>query len=205
MLWRHGRTGWNAAGRFQGQLDPPLDAVGRRQARASARVLARLRPDRVVSSDAQRTSATATELAALLAVPVAVDPRLREIRLGRWEGCTHAEVRERFPAEYAAWISGNDLPRGAGESYRAVAERSTAAIAASLADLPAGGLLVVVTHGGTARAAIGALLELPDSAWWRLAPLGNCRWSVLVEAERGWRLAEHNAGDPPRDDASDDR
>jgi ribosome-associated protein len=32
VLWRHGRTEWNAIGRFQGHLDPPLDDLGRAQA-----------------------------------------------------------------------------------------------------------------------------------------------------------------------------
>ena len=36
LLWRHGRTEWNATGRFQGQLDPPLDDVGRNQALLAA-------------------------------------------------------------------------------------------------------------------------------------------------------------------------
>ena len=36
-------------------------------------------------------------------------------------------------------------------------------------------------------AAIGALLELPVASWGRLAPLDNACWSVLVEADWGWR------------------
>ncbi len=38
------------------------------------------------------------------------------------------------------------------------------------------------------------LLELDAATAWRLAPLGNTCWSVLVEGERGWRLERHNAG-----------
>ena len=35
VLLRHGRTEWNATGRFQGQLDAPLDGIGRAQAEAA--------------------------------------------------------------------------------------------------------------------------------------------------------------------------
>ncbi len=62
-----------------------------------------------------------------------------------------------------------------------------------LAGVPAGGTLLAVTHGGTARAALGVLLELPFASWARLVPLGNCCWSVLVEGDVGWRLERHNA------------
>ena len=44
LVWRHGRTSWNAEGRFQGQLDPPLDEVGRAQAARAAAQLAALLP-----------------------------------------------------------------------------------------------------------------------------------------------------------------
>ena len=59
---------------------------------------------------------------------------------------------------------------------------------------PPGGSLVAVTHGGTARAVLGSLLDLPVASWARLAPLGNCCWSVLVEHPLGWRLEQHGAG-----------
>ena len=40
ILWRHGRTEWNVAGRVQGQTDVPLDEVGRQQAADAAARLA---------------------------------------------------------------------------------------------------------------------------------------------------------------------
>ncbi|HEU4490154.1 MAG TPA: histidine phosphatase family protein, partial [Jiangellales bacterium] len=54
VLWRHGRTEWNAAGRFQGQSDVALDDSGRAQAERSARLLAALWPTVLVSSDLLR-------------------------------------------------------------------------------------------------------------------------------------------------------
>ena len=63
VLWRHGRTAWNAEGRAQGQRDVPLDEVGVGQAREAAARLASLRPTAIVSSDLCRAADTAAELA----------------------------------------------------------------------------------------------------------------------------------------------
>ena len=52
---------------------------------------------------------------------------------------------------------------------------------------------ISVTHGGTARATLAAMLELPADSWGRLTGLDNCSWSVLVEHPLGWRLEQHGA------------
>ena len=104
-LWRHGRTEWNATGRFQGQLDPPLDAMGHQEAAAAAAhlVATGILPAGtvVVSSDLDRTVQTANVLTALLGAPLRRDARLREHGMGCWEGLTRAEVAERYPDQYA--------------------------------------------------------------------------------------------------------
>ena len=63
LLWRHGRTEWNVGHRFQGQADPPLDDVGRRQAEQAATLVAAYSPVAVVSSDLVRAVDTARPLA----------------------------------------------------------------------------------------------------------------------------------------------
>ena len=144
----------------------------------------------MVSSDLVRARDTAL---AVTPDPL-VDPRLRELHLGAWQGLTSEQARERYPEEHAAWRAGQDLPRGGGETYLQAGQRAAACV---LEHLPATGTLLAVTHGGTARAALGVLLELPAASWARLVPLGNTCWSVLVEGDVGWRLERHNAGVGP--------
>jgi probable phosphoglycerate mutase len=204
VLLRHGRTEWNSTGRFQGQLDSPLDAVGRAQAAAAGIAVAPMQPDALVSSDLARALDTAEAVAQASGLEIVTDDRLREIHLGEWQGLTRAEAKERFPAEYASWQAGEDGRRGSGETYGEVGVRAAACVSEWLERLGPGSLLLAVTHGGTARATIGTLLGMPVDSWWRLAPLSNCRWSLLADMGRGWRLEEHNAGSPPEEETGDD-
>ncbi len=194
VLLRHGRTADNAVGRFQGQLDTPLDGVGREQAAAVAAVLAQARPSVLLSSDLARAAATAAPLGELIGVSARPDARLRELHLGAWQGLTGAEAAERYPDEHLAWREGRDVPRGGGETYAQAGARATACLLEALPELAPGEVLVAVTHGGTARGVLGTLLEADPGQWWRFAPLGNACWSVLVEHPRGWRLERHGAG-----------
>ena len=127
---------WNAEGRFQGQLDPPLDAVGPRPGR-SARLRAAGRLPAadtvVVSSDLVRAAETAERPDRLLGIPLRRDARLRELGLGSWQGLTRAGRRRTPPGAVRrlARRAARAWPRVGGAG--AVAHRALAA----LADLPA--------------------------------------------------------------------
>ena len=97
MVVRHGRTAWNAAGRFQGQSDVPLDDEGRAQARAVGTMLASDAFDRAFASDLSRASETARIVLGERDVSLVLDERLREMRFGEWEGLVWNEIVERFP------------------------------------------------------------------------------------------------------------
>lgn len=157
-------------------------------------MLAALSPAALLSSDLSRARDTADALAAAAGIPAVLDPRLRELHLGTWEGLSSLEARDRHPEEHAAWRRGIDVHRGGGETHREAGERAVACLAEHLPDVRPGGTLVAVTHGGTAKAVVGLLLELPSASWGRLVALGNARWSVLVESDQGWRLERHNTG-----------
>jgi glucosyl-3-phosphoglycerate phosphatase len=204
VLLRHGRTEWNATGRFQGQLDSPLDATGHAQAAAAAIAVAPMRPDALVSSDLSRARDTAAVVSAETGLDVEIDPRLREIYLGSWEGLTRVEARSQYAEEYARWQTGEDARRGGGETYAEVGARCVECIEEQLAELGPESLLLAITHGSAARATIGTMLGMNPDTWWRLAPLSNCRWSLMADMGRGWRLEEHNAGSPPEEETGDD-
>ena len=101
ILWRHGRTSWNAERRFQGQSDIELDDEGRAQAERAAELLAYLEPDRIIASDLARAWATAQALSARTGVHVTADARLRETFAGEWEGLSRGELLERHGDEVA--------------------------------------------------------------------------------------------------------
>ena len=86
VIVRHGETWDNAAGVWQGQLDSPLSDRGRAQATAMAPLVAALAPQRIVSSDLSRARDTAAAISSATGIPVALDPRLREIHAGQWQG-----------------------------------------------------------------------------------------------------------------------
>ncbi len=209
IFWRHGRTAWNAERRFQGQTDIPLDDTGLAQAARAAKVLARLRPHRIHSSDLSRARATADALAGLTGLPVENDVALRETYAGEWQGLTRTELEERFGDDLRQWAAGAEIRPGGGETRSEVADRMVAAVDRALAGMAPGETLVVATHGGAARAAIGALLGLPIEHWAALGVLANCAWSVLEENTSGhgprWRLQEYNAGSLPVTALADDR
>jgi broad specificity phosphatase PhoE len=102
-LVRHGETLWNVEGRYQGQLDPPLNERGQAQARSTARELAALGVDAIYSSDLARAFETAQALAELTGLPVITDPRLREINQGEWQGILIGDIRSRWPEQIARW------------------------------------------------------------------------------------------------------
>jgi probable phosphoglycerate mutase len=192
VLWRHGRTEWNAAGRFQGQLDPPLDDEGRSQAiRVAPQLAAELPAGRtvVVSSDLSRAAETAASLTAVLGVPLRVDPRLREHGMGAWEGLTRDEVAERYPEQYADWVAGRPVRDRGGEDPAEVAARALAA----LAELPHDAVAVVVTHGGTAGRLMERLLHLGPQHRRIFGPLANCAWTELAHQGGRWRVMRHNS------------
>ena len=180
VLWRHGQTDWNVVNRFQGHSDIDLNEVGIFQAKHAAQVLAGMNPTAIISSDLGRARNTAQALAALTGLTVDIDADLRETDGGLWEGKTGAENRAEDFDNFIRWIDGEDNPAGTtGERRSEVADRAIRAIKKALGD-KTDQVLVVTTHGGTARCILGSLLQLPMSHWGVIAGLSKASWSIIA-------------------------
>jgi broad specificity phosphatase PhoE len=161
-LARHGETDWNRELRWQGHADPPLNALGREQARALAESLAVMRIAAVYSSDLRRASETAEIVAGRLEVPLHLDAALRELDVGSWEGETLAELEAGHAEAVARWKESGEPGWDGGESHGEMAARVLEAIR-SIAAERVGEEVVVVSHGGPMRAlkAFAASLDYP--------------------------------------------
>jgi broad specificity phosphatase PhoE len=168
---RHGETAWNAAGRFQGVRDIPLNELGQTQAAQAGGILndllardGRPAPDHAfVASPLGRARHTMELVRGALQMPpdgYALDDRLREIAYGEWEGSTLAQMQVTHPELYATRETDKwNVPPPDGESYASVVIRMQEWYRSLQGDT------VAVAHGGTARALMVALgVETPEGA-----------------------------------------
>jgi len=160
---RHGETAWNAAGRFQGTQDIPLNDLGRSQAVTSGGILADLiaRDGHqaaalpFVASPLGRARLTMELVRETLRLPpddYAIDSRLREIGYGQWEGLTLPEMERHDAVTFASRIADKwGVAAPSGESYASVSLRMREWFDSLQGDT------VTVAHGGTMRALMVAL------------------------------------------------
>ncbi len=161
-LIRHGLTEWNASGRFQGHSDVPLSPAGRAQAVLLAGYLATFPTiDVVMSSPLKRAVETAR-----IAMPdreLRLDPRLRELDFGAFEGLTR-DVIERDP-RWGVWIH-DPFMRAApeGESYHQLRERMIEWLEETRLRFP-DAHVAAVTHSGSIQTLLSALLGVERPRW----------------------------------------
>jgi broad specificity phosphatase PhoE len=156
---RHGETAYNAEGRLQGQLDIPLNARGRDQARAVGQTLrARFGAeiDQLETAEAfvasplvraRETMEIARAAMGLSPGHYPLDAALKELSFGVWEGLTWPDIEARYPkgVEARSKDKWRFAPPG-GESYAMLAERLRPWLEGLSGDA------FVVAHGGVARA-----------------------------------------------------
>jgi broad specificity phosphatase PhoE len=187
-LIRHGMP--EGGNRIRGHgVDDPLSPLGWAQMRETAAAVDDWHA--IVSSPLARCRAFAEWLAAERRLPLAIDPDLREVGFGSWEGLSRDVLRRDHGAEFAAFYDDpvNRRPPGA-EPLADFGDRVGAALDRVLAD-HAGRHTLVVAHAGVIRAAIGGVLQSPPLCWYR-TDVTNGALTRLEQDDAGRRLVLHN-------------
>ncbi len=154
---RHGQTEWNAIRRMQGQWNSDLNDTGRAQADVNGRMLATLDIETMFASPLDRTRQTAEIINRHLNVDVTFDERIMEWDCGDWSGNLYAEVKERWPEQWAALQADRFHYRGPNcENYPDMIARSTPFLD-GLRDHEAS-RIAIVSHGMIGRVMVSVLL-----------------------------------------------
>ena len=170
LLVRHGETDWNREGRFQGQIDIPLNAHGLAQAEAARAFLAPIPLQRAYSSDMARPLRTAEViLGSHPGVPLTTARGLREIGHGLWEGRLESEIAAGWPDLLAAWKrTPETVQMPEGETIGGVWDRSLAAWNRIVAGLDPRETALVVAHDAVNKTILCALLGLTPADIWAI-------------------------------------
>ena len=168
ILVRHGETDWNKAGRFQGQIDIPLNDNGRRQAAAARDFLKDISIDRAWSSTLSRPTETAEIiLEAHSGVPLAQIDGLVEIGHGLWEGKLESEIRDGWSDLLDTWKRAPEtVQMPEGETIQDVWARSVTSWQEIAKGLKPEETALVVAHDAVNKTILCDLLGLTPADIW---------------------------------------
>ena len=201
FLVRHGSTEANERRPFvlQGsEIDGPLTVNGQRQAAQLAEFLAAVELSAIYTSPMIRASQTAACCAESRDLSAAPLDSLKECRVGRWQGLSWDQIRERDPAECERFLADPALePHPGGESYQDLLARVAPAIDGILA-AHTGKNVLVVAHNMVNRAYLAHLLGI-DLRFARRIRQTNCCINIIhrsseftdvVTVNSVWHLTE---------------
>ena len=192
ILVRNGHG--DSRGRFNQHDGPPLDEVGRVQARhVAARLAQTVNEDEVatvVSSRAPRSMETARVISSVLGIP-AGEPTcdLCQMHPGAAEGLTQEQMADRFGPNYA-FVPG-------AESWLEFVPRANESLE-RIAGAHPGRTVIGVTEGATIKASFVAFGKMPRPAAELIMTdhASITEWSCLVEGDvrrlGTWRLERYN-------------
>lgn len=183
-LIRHGETSWNKDNRIQGWTDISLSEYGLKQAKVLAETLKKIPIRAVYSSDLLRAYQTAQAYENMTGHHAILDPKLREIHFGSWEGKTWQEIIDENKDEYASGLYDDPNNRiHQGESMNMFKKRASSHFFEIVNQHPEGDV-VLFTHGGNIRMII---LEVLNQAidFKNHIPIDNASITIIEKNHEG--------------------
>jgi broad specificity phosphatase PhoE len=178
LLVRHGETDWNKAGKFQGQIDVPLNDNGREQSRRAAEFLKDVKLDFAISSSMLRPKETAEIILKYHdGLQLELRDELREISHGLWEGKFESEIEASYPGLLEEWkTSPETVQMPEGENLQHVWTRAIASWREIVQSVSGTG--IVVAHDAINKAILCHLFGLEPEHFWKFKQ-GNGAVSVI--------------------------
>lgn len=191
FIVRHGETAWNREGRFQGQLDVPLNEAGLLQADRVAERFRGYPLAAVLTSPLSRARVTGERIfEAADCDALVVDDGFQEINHGAWEGVTTDEVARRDGDLLKLWRTDPQrvtMPGAGGESLADVGRRAVEALERVALGKYEGDVLLA-THDAVGKVLICHYIGLPLTSYWRIR-IPNCGVSCLDFGDDGPQLS----------------
>ena len=184
ILVRHGETDWNKQGRFQGQIDIPLNQNGKFQAKAASEFLKNNTIQKAFSSSLSRPKETAQIiLNEHPGVEISLKDSLKEISHGEWEGKLESEIKSDWPDLLKTWkTSPEKVQMPDGENITEVSTRSISGWNEICNDLKNEETALVVAHDAVNKTILCHLLGLMPSKIWMIKQ-GNGGITVIDLSE----------------------
>ncbi len=200
-LVRHGETEINAQGRFNGGgVDSPLTAAGVAGAEALHQLLARVTFDRIVVSPLPRAITTARIVAGDHRT-MTIDPRLRELALGDWDGQPLGDLAaDQAFINYRHHLTAWDYAAVHAESYQSLVDRAGAAIRETATRVAPDGKAMIVSHGIVTTVLANVLTGVPLDNARDSGQVDNASVTILESTDgiwqkRAWNVTAERAGE----------
>lgn len=172
---RHGQTDWNLAKKMQGgQTEKPLNETGIEQAKETRKELENVKYDIIICSPMHRAEQTAEIINQDRNVPIIVDERIRERKLGELEGHDITEEMENKIWDYEL---NYQIP--SGENLHDF-EKRILDFFEDIKQKYADKTVLIVAHGGVAKVIKAHLYGMPESKNLSEIKMKNCE---IIEAE----------------------
>lgn len=157
-LIRHAEAEGNLYRIVQGHFNSYITGKGQRQIAALAERFKDIHLDALYSSDLRRTVTTAGAITKYHALPMQLEPRLREIHLGICEGMSFGDMRRLDPEQMDYF--NNDPERWHAEGAETFAECTSrmVGIVTEIAERNDGKTVAIVSHGMAIRSLLAYIL-----------------------------------------------
>jgi len=183
LLVRHGETDWNRDGRFQGQIDIPLNENGHKQAAQAGEFLKTVHIDAAVSSSMKRPKETAEGILKHHPnVTLETTDQLWEISHGEWEGMLETDIESGYPGMLSEWQSKPEtVQMPGGENLDDVwrrAKKGWGDIVKTYSEGNEQPVVMVVAHDAINKAILCQVFGLDPKNFWQFKQ-GNGAVSVI--------------------------